>query len=642
MRIRPTRYFLILLNLIIAITLMISLNIIHVVGYAQDTEEWVELQRFGNGWIKDIALSPNGNTLAVETSLETQLYDMKTLEMRGVLPITANSVNWSPDSKRLVFGGADSVYVWDSESIVQLGFLNFANSDMNPNMMSSVSWSPDGRQLAAVATGYEHAVWLWDDRFSTERGAWVFDSPYIDMFVALRGPYYEINDLEWSPDSYYLAFATQDNSIYIWNVENKMQFHILQGHEGAVLSLAWSPDSKRLASTGNDATIRIWDVTEGQEIDRFEEHSGNIRDIVWSPDSTRLASAGDDQTIRVWDIATGTQEFSLSGHTAHVSKVLWTLDGGSLISTGLDNTVRIWDIAAGHQSGILNDFNTSMASIDWSPDGTKIVTANDNFAQIWNVEDRLSLLTLSGHTRPINNVDWSPDGSYLASASDDATIRVWDAATGEELKIIQWDESAMVSVIWSPDSHQLAFANANGSVWIQDTQNESLSPLRLEGHSSRVNNLAWSLDGKRLASASSDNSVRIWDTTTGTESFSLIAYSHGEAVAWSSDNLLAYGDGEGQIRLWSEAGGEQPCNLPNWSESIESIAWSPDSNQLAWAYSTPSTAYSGIEIMNKNCQGRPSFLSGHQDTINTVMWSPDGLRIASASDDGTVRIWGLG
>jgi uncharacterized caspase-like protein len=96
----------------------------------------------------------------------------------------------------------------------------------------------------------------------------------------------------------------------------------------------------------------------------------------------------------------------------------------------------------------------------------------DKTIKLWDVATGRELRTLSGHSRLVFSVAFSPDGKVIASGSQDNTIKLWEVATGRELRT-------------------------------------------LSGHSSSVNSIALSPDGKTLASCSDDASVKLWNVAMG-------------------------------------------------------------------------------------------------------------------------------
>jgi WD40 repeat protein len=102
------------------------------------------------------------------------------------------------------------------------------------------------------------------------------------------------------------------------------------------------------------------------------------------------------------------------------------------------------------------------------------------------------------------------DGARLATGADDLTVRVWDAATGLELKRLEGNDGWVWAVAFAPAGDALASAGADGAVRLWGARPEA-PPLALHGHQAGVRGVAFSPDGARLASVGQDGSLRFWD-----------------------------------------------------------------------------------------------------------------------------------
>ena len=121
---------------------------------------------------------------------------------------------------------------------------------------------------------------------------------------------------------------------------------------------------------------------------------------------------------------------------------------------------------------------------------------------------------LKGHWSSVIGVAFSPDGHFLATTSWDNTARLWDVATGRELKVLKGHLANVYSVAFSPDGRTIATASDTARLWDVAT---GLELRVLEGHSDIVDSVAVSPDGRTIATASRDNTARIWDAATGLE-----------------------------------------------------------------------------------------------------------------------------
>src|SRR5262249_37623927 len=148
--------------------------------------------------------------------------------------------------------------------------------------------------------------------------------------------------------------------------------------------------------------------------------------------------------------------------------------------------------------------------IAFRSDGKRLATAGDRMATIWDAESGLPLVRCRGHTDDVYGLAFSPDGKNLATASADNSVRLWNADTGEPLKVLPLAGAKGVS--YSPDGGRVAAAGFDAKVWNATNGQELLS---LRGHTASISKIVFSPDGKRLVTASVDHSARVWDSGSG-------------------------------------------------------------------------------------------------------------------------------
>jgi len=158
----------------------------------------------------------------------------------------------------------------------------------------------------------------------------------------------------------------------------------------------------------------------------------------------------------------------------------------------------------------LTGHSDRVRSVVYSPDGRYLASgSNDNTIKIWEVATGKELRTLTGHSGWVSSVVYSPDGRYLASEIGDDTIKIWEVATGKELRTLTGHSSWVLSVVYSPDGRYLASGSWDETIkiWEVATGKELRT---LTGHSSWVLSVVYSPDGRYLASGSRDKTIKIW------------------------------------------------------------------------------------------------------------------------------------
>jgi len=291
------------------------------------------------------------------------------------------------------------------------------------------------------------------------------------------------------------------------------------------------------------------------------------------------------------------------------------------------------------QTGHVND----VLSVAFSPDGKTLASGSqDNTIKLWEVATGRELRTLSGHFGSVFSVAFSADGQTLASASADHTIRLWDVATGGELRKLTGHSASVNSLAFSPDGTTLASGSDDKTIRLWEVP--SGRELRtITGHSDVVNSIAFRPDGKIIASGggspmdSKDNTIKLWEVATGRELRTILGHTNGvNSVAFSPDGkTLASGSFE-TIKLWQVATGRALRTITGHTNGVNSVAFSPDGKTLASGSSDMT-----IKLWQVATGRQLRILTGHSDHVNSVVFSPDGKMLASGSYDHTIKFWDL-
>lgn len=153
--------------------------------------------------------------------------------------------------------------------------------------------------------------------------------------ATLRSHEADVLDLSWAPHSPWLASASVDNSVIVWDASNfPAVVAVLKGHTGFVKGITWDPVGKYLASQSDDKTLRVWRTTDWTEAalisEPFDECGGttHVLRLSWSPDGQYLVSAhamnGGGPTAQIIERDGWTQDKDFVGHRKAVTCVVCT------------------------------------------------------------------------------------------------------------------------------------------------------------------------------------------------------------------------------------------------------------------------------------------------------------------------------
>ena len=272
----------------------------------------------------------------------------------------------------------------------------------------------------------------------------------------------------------------------------------------------------------------------------------------------------------------------------------------------------------------------------FSLDGTRILTATDaSKARIFDAADGRQIAILEGHEKGITFAAFSPDEKTIVTTSKDNTARIWDASDGHKIAKFTGHNGVVTSAAFSPDGARVVTASEDNTAQIWDAATGT--PIAaLKGHDDNVSSAAFSSDGRRIVTASADKTGRIWSAAEGR----LIVVLKGHegpvnSAAFSPDGTrVVTASVDATARIWDATDGHEIVVLKGHEGPVNSAAFSPDGTRVVTACDDATARIwdvaGGKEIAT---------LKGHRGRVVSAGFSRDGRWVVTASDDGTARIW---
>ncbi|KAI0085850.1 quinon protein alcohol dehydrogenase-like superfamily [Irpex rosettiformis] len=237
----------------------------------------------------------------------------------------------------------------------------------------------------------------------------------------------------------------------------------------------------------------------------------------------------------------------------------------------------------------------------------------------------------------------SCDGKLVAVGFDDATIILWDLATGRVVSRPEGHEDGIYALAFSPNGARLASASADMKVIVWTViadEGEGMTDVAendfsiLEGHEQEVTKLAYSPDGSRLVSASLDGTMKIWDASSAYEllrSINNITCPNWLCITPDSTKIVATMDN--LVYVWNISDGKQVATMRGHDTNIYMTAISHDGTRVATA-SEDETA----RVWNVENGEELLTLHEHTSSVWCIAFSPDDNNVVTGSDDTTIVV----
>ncbi len=393
----------------------------------------------------------------------------------------------------------------------------------NPGSLKNLCWTRHG-----VMIGIEDRVENWDEQLVTKNGEFFSDTG-IDMgsctwrlspdhsYLAAAANHrstkhsnHVVAAIYSVPEGKLVSEITQSlggitdvsidltNDLLLISSDRLRLYHPGNGQWIADVGPEWgrnpvthlSPKSSRLATrsweylegcdpTESDASenvsiqedIRVWDLSKAQAcifVTRFQSVlSASERSIVISGDGQRVA-VPTQQAVLVWNV----------GNSEPVARIGLACDSGSLIALShcgefiavcIGNELHLCDLHSPTQAICLGTHSQRIRSISFSQDSAWLVSGSaDQSVKLWDMRQRdTAPKTFFGAEKQIVAVGYMPDLELVLASSEEKIVRVWNAASGQVLHLLD-GPSGQVCLQLLPLDNRTVAAKYYDQIWIWD------------------------------------------------------------------------------------------------------------------------------------------------------------------------------
>jgi len=567
---------------------------------------------------------------------------------------TVTTLAFSPDGRWLASGSDDdTIRIWDVETgrELQRFYVPYQGVEL-------LYASPDSRYLISLPGSRPH---IGRDRtpnpelktcpnirdkpgFCDARDLTVWDvQSGRFLFNVAPPPLKEVTDLaveaEWhtgfSHDGRVLAVAVDGFEVQLWDVASGKQLPTLAG---SAPPFVFDSSGRLLATRSANGNIVVWDFPNHREEKILRSA---VPRAFSNHDEELITTSGGDpiKVIDVWDSSDGHEVNSLALDPAFASCNRWLTfspDGRWMVQTGFDETkLVLWDLA--NLNATPRAWRDLVAPIEFSSDGRWLAAATAS-KQVWlfDLKTQSESCSQAPALGTVGAVAVKPKPGWLAAASD-GKINLWEFGTGTQAGALPGHSGFVDGLVFSMDGTQLISAERNPGM---TEMGISCFPAG-EGNVWQEPACGSSESSEEFSGALADGEGGIWNWAAGKLVHKLP--NTRAPLSFSADGDLAAATADkAEVHLWNISSGSrirgfgESAPALQTNQTVRAFALSPDGH---WLASVSATDYTTINIRDFRTAHLVSTLTGHTNRVTDLVFNSVNGVLASASWDGTVKLW---
>lgn len=488
--------------------------------------------------VSSLALDPAGGILAAAGDDGVRLWSLADGAVRRVIAkeTRARRLAFGPAAgKRLASVDADGlVHLWDAVTAAPIETVA-----LHRGGPAAIAWHTDGQTVLSAGRDGRLTAWRGGGLASVE----VSQAPLVSLAGA-GGT---------------LVFVADGGAVKVVDAANATVVRTVAEGLVAPLVVAPRPDQQRLAIGSADGVVRLVEPGGGAEVGSLRAE-GPVRALAWRADGQRLAvgtRSGDGVPagVSLFGVPVPQQpgleldRFDAATADAEAVRLSFDRDGRDLWALHADGTLARWAPAVPTALFKL-DHGGPVLAVAVSRDGRTIVSGGaDQSVRVWDAATGQQRAQMGGHTGPIHALAFTPDDAFVVSAAADRTLRLWDVAGGRQLKQVATTGETVYAIAVHPSGQTVAAGGADRAVQLVNLLSGA-TERTLSGHGDFIHGVAYNPSGSTLLSYGYAGELRIWGLATATPLLDTRVGRIGNAAAFDPRGeriVIADGDGTAAI-----------------------------------------------------------------------------------------------